>query len=134
MNFENFKKFIEAIKNTDIEELRIEKPDLKINFKRSEFVNIELPKNSTQPTLPTQKWKYIKSPTVGRFYRAHTPQHPPLVMENDFVKIGQRVAVIEQMKILKDVVAMEEGKVVKILVDNGQTVEYGQNLIQLSSD
>lgn len=70
----------------------------------------------------------ITSPMVGTFYRAPSPDAPPFIQVGDRVAIGQTVCIIEAMKLMNDMPAEVSGKVVKILVDNGTTVEYGQPL------
>lgn len=70
----------------------------------------------------------ITSPMVGTFYRSPSPDAPPFVQIGDRVTIGQTVCIIEAMKLMNDMPAEVSGKVVKILVENGTTVEYGQPL------
>ena len=68
---------------------------------------------------------------VGTFYRADSPNRPPLVVEGTLVNAGQPVASIEAMKIMKDVVAPQNCRIVKALVANGHAVEYGQPLFEI---
>lgn len=70
----------------------------------------------------------ITSPMVGTFYRSPSPDAPPFVQIGDHVAVGQTVCIIEAMKLMNDMPAEVSGKVVKLLVDNGTTVEYGQPL------
>jgi len=70
----------------------------------------------------------ITSPMVGTFYRSPSPDAAPFVQIGDRVNVGQTVCIIEAMKLMNDMPAEVSGKVVKILVDNGTTVEYGQPL------
>lgn len=65
---------------------------------------------------------------VGTFYRAPSPDSPPYINIGDHVREGQTVCIIEAMKLMNDMPSEVSGKVVKILVDNGTTVEYGQAL------
>lgn len=73
----------------------------------------------------------IKTPMVGTFYRAPSPQLPPFVNVGDVVKEGQTVCLIEAMKLMNEIKAERPGKVVKILVENGQPVEFDQPLFEL---
>jgi biotin carboxyl carrier protein len=68
---------------------------------------------------------------VGTFYRADSPNRPPMVVEGTLVAAGQPVAAIEAMKIMKDVVAPQPCKIMKALVANGHPVEYGQPLFEI---
>lgn len=70
----------------------------------------------------------IKSPMVGTFYRASSPESPPFVEEGSMVKAGQTLCIIEAMKLLNEIEADVSGKVIKVLADNGQPVEYGEPL------
>ncbi len=70
----------------------------------------------------------VKSPIVGTFYRAPSPESPPYVEVGSHVKKGDTLCIIEAMKIMNEIEADTEGKVVRILVDNGQPVEFGQPL------
>jgi acetyl-CoA carboxylase biotin carboxyl carrier protein len=70
----------------------------------------------------------IEAPMVGTFYRASSPTAEPYVKEGDPLKEGQIVAIIEAMKLMNEIEARVSGRIVRILVDNGQPVEYGQPL------
>ena len=68
----------------------------------------------------------VKSPMVGTFYSASSPEAKPCVQVGSVVKAGDTICIIEAMKILNEIEADHSGTVSKILVDNGQAVEYGQ--------
>ena len=72
--------------------------------------------------------KVIKSPMVGTFYRSASPGAKPFVELGDSIKPGQPVCIIEAMKIMNEIEADCEGKVVRLLCDNGEAVEFGQPL------
>jgi biotin carboxyl carrier protein len=63
---------------------------------------------------------------VGTFHASNSPDRPPLVIEGDHVIPGQKVGVIEAMKVMKDVLSTIQGKVVKVMVPSDHPVEYGQ--------
>ena len=79
-------------------------------------------------TPPEPEGKVIKSPMVGTFYRAASPGAKPFVEVGDAIKEGQPVCIIEAMKIMNEIEADCSGKVVRMLCDNGQAVEFGQPL------
>jgi acetyl-CoA carboxylase biotin carboxyl carrier protein len=73
----------------------------------------------------------IKAPLVGTFYRAGQPGSPPFVEEGDVVDEGQTVGIVEAMKLMNQVQADQGGKVSKILVEDGQWVEFEQVLMYI---
>ena len=70
----------------------------------------------------------IVSPMVGTFYRAPAPDADPYVEPNSPVEIGQTVCIIEAMKLMNEIESESRGRIARILVENGQPVEYGQTL------
>jgi acetyl-CoA carboxylase biotin carboxyl carrier protein len=70
----------------------------------------------------------IKSPMVGTFYRAASPGGKSLVEVGSVVKAGEPVCIIEAMKIMNEIEADVGGSIIKVLVENGQAVEFGQPL------
>ena len=72
--------------------------------------------------------KVIKSPMVGTFYGAASPGAKAFVEVGDSVKVGQPVCIIEAMKIMNEIESDCEGKIVRMLCENGQAVEFGQPL------
>jgi acetyl-CoA carboxylase biotin carboxyl carrier protein len=73
--------------------------------------------------------RYVQSPMVGTFYRASSPDSDPFVEEGDSVRKGQALCIIEAMKMMNEIEAEIGGKLMKILCENGQPVEYGQPLM-----
>jgi acetyl-CoA carboxylase biotin carboxyl carrier protein len=78
--------------------------------------------------------KLIESPMVGTFYRAASPDSAPFVEEGSSVRKGQPLCIIEAMKMMNEIAAPVSGRVVRILCENGQPVEYGQPLVVLETD
>ncbi len=70
----------------------------------------------------------IISPMVGTFYRAPAPDADPYIEVGDQVTVGQTVCIVEAMKLMNEIESEVKGRVVKILVENAQPVEYGQRL------
>jgi acetyl-CoA carboxylase biotin carboxyl carrier protein len=73
----------------------------------------------------------IEAPMVGTFYRAPSPDAQPFVRDGDRVKKGQVVCIIEAMKLMNEIESKVAGRLVKVLVENTQPVEYGQPLFLL---
>jgi acetyl-CoA carboxylase biotin carboxyl carrier protein len=78
--------------------------------------------------VPEPAGKVIKSPMVGTFYRAASPGAKSFAELGDTIKTGQPVCIIEAMKIMNEIEADCDGKVLQILCENGQAVEFGQPL------
>ncbi|NJL97471.1 MAG: acetyl-CoA carboxylase biotin carboxyl carrier protein [Synechococcaceae cyanobacterium SM2_3_2] len=76
-------------------------------------------------------WVDIISPMVGTFYSASAPGESPFVQLGDPVQKGQPLCIIEAMKLMNEIEAEQGGKVMEILVDNSQPVEFGQVLMRL---
>ena len=73
----------------------------------------------------------VKSPMVGTFYRSSSPGAKAFVEIGDMVKQGDTICIIEAMKILNEIEADKSGKVVQVLCEIGQAVEYGQTLLMI---
>jgi acetyl-CoA carboxylase biotin carboxyl carrier protein len=73
----------------------------------------------------------VKSPIVGTFYRSSEPGAPPFVDVGQAVKKGQVVCIIEAMKLMNEINAECDGEVVKVYVENGQAVQYGERLFAI---
>jgi acetyl-CoA carboxylase biotin carboxyl carrier protein len=71
---------------------------------------------------------YVKSPIVGTYYESPSPGSPPFIKVGDRVKEGQVLCIVEAMKLMNEIEADASGEIVKILVANGQPVEYGMPL------
>lgn len=149
MDTKDIKKFLETIADTDIVELQWEKDGQKIGFRKSEGAAInplkeESPageavkangndsnKDQVAHAAVSANYHTLKSVMVGTFFVAPGPDSPPYVQEGTIIKKGQKIAVIEAMKIMKDVVADSDGKLIKILLENGHHVEYGQPIFTI---
>ncbi len=81
------------------------------------------------PAAPAEPaGKLIKSPMVGTFYRSSSPGSKPFIEVGQQVKEGQPVCIIEAMKIMNEIESDIAGKIVRVLCENGQAVEFGQPL------
>lgn len=94
------------------------------------------PAQTSAPTSPateaskqdTNHYAEVKAPIVGTFYAAPSPDAPPFVKEGDQVQKGQVLCIIEAMKLMNEIESEVSGTVKKLLVSNGEPVEYGQTL------
>lgn len=84
--------------------------------------------DTSAPAAPTSNTVEIKSPMIGTFYRSANPESPSFVEIGSEVKAGDTVCIIEAMKLFNEIESEVSGKIVKVLVDNAQPVEYDQPL------
>jgi acetyl-CoA carboxylase biotin carboxyl carrier protein len=86
-----------------------------------------------RPAAPTEEpgVGYIKSPMVGTFYRAPSPESPSFVEPNSKVTETSPVCIIEAMKIMNEIQAEVKGTILEVLIENGQPVEFGQRLFKV---
>ena len=79
-------------------------------------------------TRLTEDLHLVKSPIVGTFYNSPSPGSEPFVKVGAFVETGQTLCIVEAMKLMNEIESDESGEVVRVFVENGQPVEYGQPL------
>ncbi len=90
------------------------------------------PQPEQEPPVPCQpEGTVVTAPVVGTFYRAASPDKPPFVTEGQKVKKGDVLFIIESMKLMNEIQSECDGTVGKILVQDGQGVEFGQPLLTL---
>jgi len=139
MELDDLKELIELLKETDITELTIEKDGTKVKVKRQKFLApLEIPVQKPQQASPehilaeseddTQRLVTITSPIVGTFYRSPTPDAAAFVEVGAQVSKGQVLCIVEAMKLMNEIESDVDGIVTKILIENGQPVEYGEPL------
>jgi acetyl-CoA carboxylase biotin carboxyl carrier protein len=151
MNQKEIKELIEYLVEKDIAEFELERGDVKIRVKRGHAVVASpaavvsyAPPQVTataQPTAPAapaaspagseEGIEVIKSPIVGTFYESSSPGAPAFVKEGDKVALGQVLCIVEAMKLMNEIESEAAGEIVKVLVSNGQPVEYGQPLFKI---
>jgi len=96
-------------------------------------IKSEKPKEVIEAKSEDKNLISIVSPMVGTFYRASSPDASPYAEVGSFVKKNQVVCIVEAMKLMNEIESEVEGKIVKILVENGQAVEFGQALFQIEA-
>lgn len=141
MNVEQIVELIQAVSASSIGELNYEEGNLKISLKKEENktvltsaepVSCAVPKpmvvSETKAELPAADEKVIKSPLVGTFYAAPAENAEPFIKVGDQVQEGKVLGIVEAMKLMNEIESEFDGVIEKILVENGETVEYGQPL------
>ncbi len=137
MELDDLKELIELIKETDITELQLEKNGTKVRIKREKMLSPmeisvqkfgSLQEKVTQEAEEETRLITVTSPIVGTFYRAPSPEAAPFVEVGSKVKKGQVLCIVEAMKLMNEIESEADGIVIKVLVENGQPVEYGEPL------
>jgi acetyl-CoA carboxylase biotin carboxyl carrier protein len=138
LNIDKIKELLKSLENSSVEELEIELEGLKLkakfNREKPKLVSVEPLKEEVEVTeeeKPEEKYYVVESPMVGTFYRAPSPGAEPFVKEGDYVEKGQVLCIIEALKVMNEIESEISGVVKKILVENGQPVEYGQPLFYI---
>jgi acetyl-CoA carboxylase biotin carboxyl carrier protein len=86
-----------------------------------------IPASAAEPVLASNIYE-LRSPMVGTFYRAPSPDADPYVEVGDTVSVGQTLCIVEAMKLMNEIECEVNGKITKVLIDNAQPVEYNQVL------
>ena len=134
MELEKLKEFIDFMNENSLCELEIEEEGKRIRLKKFSqdqpvvISQINPPQTKEEKQERKEGTVEIKSPMVGTFYRAPSPGAKPYVEAGDSVKSGDVVCIIEAMKLMNEIKSEVGGKIVQILVENGEPVEFGQTL------
>jgi acetyl-CoA carboxylase biotin carboxyl carrier protein len=137
MEIDDLKELIDLLKETDITELQFEKDGSKVRIKRERMLSpmeIQVQKfgglqeKGISEAEEETRLITITSPIVGTFYRASSPEAAPFVEVGSRVKKGQVLCIVEAMKLMNEIECEIDGTVIKVLVENGQPVEYGEPL------
>ena len=146
MNIKEIKEMINLMNENGLVELEVEKEDMRIRLKKTasglEGVNgpIVIERQSVAPSIANVKAApeveaksaiktvEIKAPMVGTFYRAPNPEAPAYIEVGQTIEPGQVICIIEAMKLMNEIKSEIRGKILEILVDNAEPVEFGQPL------
>ncbi|MCI6989052.1 MAG: acetyl-CoA carboxylase biotin carboxyl carrier protein [Campylobacter sp.] len=147
MKKEDIKELMEYFDTIGIAKMKIKEGDFQIELVKNkeeivtctptpaEFPKPQIPQTQTVEivtrTEQATNGETIKSPMVGTFYKAPAPGASPYVKAGDTVKKGDIVGIVEAMKIMNEIEAEFDCKILKILVDDGQPVEYGLDLFEV---
>ena len=144
MNIKEIKEMITLMNENGLVELEIEKDGMRVRLKKtgpgmeaSAGGSIVIEKTGIWPVQPKgettgQSGKVsantveIKAPMVGTFYHAPSPESPPYVEVGQVIEPGQVICILEAMKLMNEIKSEIKGKILEILVDNTEPVEFGQ--------
>lgn len=151
MDLNLIKKLIKIVEQSEITELSVQEGELKVSISK----NIEgqkyavigappvhqvqsapataQPAKETAPPVNTNLHE-VKSPIVGTFYQASSPDAEPFVKVGDTVKPGTVLCIVEAMKLMNEIECDVAGRIVKILVNNASPVEYNQPLFLIEKE
>ncbi len=155
MDLRKLKTLIDLVEASDISELELTEGEEKVKISRKNNTEPSLtpvnyvqhpiqPTFNQQPhaqsetlldkvdTTSTDNKNTITSPMVGTFYRAASPDSAPFIDIGSTIKKGETLCIIEAMKILNEIESDKEGTISRILIENGQPVEFGQPLFEIS--
>ena len=153
MDISYIKKIIKLVENSDVDEIEIEEEGKKIRVAKSRpqpamayQIPVSSPAPSYQPfpqsapapeaapsapaeaSKPEKKYHEVRSPIVGTFYRAPSPDAESYVEPGQEVKAGDVLCIVEAMKLMNEIESDIGGKIVKVMVENAKPVEYNQVL------
>jgi acetyl-CoA carboxylase biotin carboxyl carrier protein len=155
INIDELKQILDLTRDHELNELELEGEGYKIRIKKggqlvvshvqaaaaapppaqAAPVAVLMPGGQSAAALPAidvdAELAIVTSPIVGTFYRAPDPSAPPFVQPGDTVKKGQTLCIIEAMKMMNNIDSDYEGTVVRVFVENGQPVQYGERLFAI---
>ena len=142
MNIKEIKEMVNLMNENGLMELEIEKDGMRIRLKktalgqeafngpivveRDSSVDSAARQSHEAPKETVIKSVEIKSPMVGTFYRAPSPEAPAYIEVGQNVEPGQVICIIEAMKLMNEIKAEIKGKILEVLVDNAEPIEFGQ--------
>lgn len=152
VNFQELDQFCKLMARHQLGELEWQKGTYKIRLQSSSVSSqsaeqtkpvssISLPKTpdpiekppSDSASVASSRQKQVLSPFVGTFYRSPSPEAEPYVRESQAIKAGDVLCIIEAMKLMNEIESEYSGKIVSILVENGQPVEFGEPLFLIET-
>jgi len=158
MDFDEINRVLEMMRDHELSEFELEREGFKIRIKKATAANASVPfaapmvqqggaapqqtsagnpapleavPGPESPTSDEVDFAIVKSPIVGTFFRAAESGAAPFVDVGTTVKKGQVLCIIEAMKLMNEIDSEYDGEVVKIYIENGQPVQYGERLFAI---
>ena len=158
MNFDEINRILDLVRQHELSEFELEREGFKIRIKKGSQAHASSTLATPITSSPPAQGAYaapplaaapeavttsaelapdevdlaiVKSPIVGTFFRAAEPGAKPFVEVGSMVKKGQVLCIIEAMKLMNEIDSEYEGELVKVYVENGQPVQYGERLFAI---
>ncbi|MGD0999953.1 MAG: acetyl-CoA carboxylase biotin carboxyl carrier protein [Candidatus Brocadiia bacterium] len=146
MDLQDVMKLLELMEARHLEEIEVEQGETRIRLRKGGAPPVvvpiaaapaaaanpqAVPAASDAEKAAEANLVKITSPMVGTFYRAASPDAEPFINEGDHVTPDQVICIIEAMKVMNEIKAEREGDVVSILIENGESVEFGQPMVTI---
>jgi acetyl-CoA carboxylase biotin carboxyl carrier protein len=145
MTIKEIKEILDLFNSTDVAELEVQRGENRVRVRRApeetHVVSAAVPAVVAAPIavpiaappapLAVDETTLVRSPIVGTYYDAPSPDAPPFVNIGDVVEKGQVLCIIESMKLMNEIEAEAAGTVVAKLLENGRPVEYGEALFSV---
>ena len=140
MDIRKIKKLIEMLQESDLNEIEVSQGEESVRISRGNNNTvstqmplnnnpIQVPKIGKDEIQPELSGNQIKTPIVGTFYRRPNPEKAAFINVGDIIEVGDVVCIVEAMKMMNEIKSEYSGKVVSIIAEDGQPVEYDQTLI-----
>lgn len=135
----DLRKLIKLIESHEISEIEVESQGTRLAVRRRLMAApvagvvpaAAAAEEAKKPTPAAEGRQTVTSPLVGTFYAAASLEADPYVKEGDRVEAGQTLCIVEAMKLMNEIQAPVSGRISRILVKNGDPVEYGQELFEI---
>ena len=159
MEFDEINRILEMVREHELSEFELEREGFKIKIKKGTLVNasgpfampmvqqvapaapqapaatppapLEAVPSAPSPSSDEVDFAIVKSPIVGTFFRSAEPGAPAFVDVGATVKKGDVLCIIEAMKLMNEIDSEYDGEIVKVYVENGQPVQYGERLFAI---
>jgi acetyl-CoA carboxylase biotin carboxyl carrier protein len=147
MNLEDIKELIKSVEDSSLTSFELKDKDFRLSLSKgatgvavpaqvvAQPVQQAVAQEVSQATTPAPATASsnltINSPMVGTFYKAPSPDASPFVKEGDTVRKGQPLCILEAMKIMNEIDAEFDCKIIKILVDDSQAVEFDMPIFEI---
>jgi len=136
MDFNNLKKAIEIFKESGLSYMEFEQDGFRVTFDNRSLASNSSVVCNTAPAVQAADVEdkkddnkfYVTSPLVGTFHQAQAEGSKPFVQIGQKVKKGDKLCIIEAMKVMNEITATKSGEITEVLVEEGQMVEFGQKL------
>ena len=140
MDIRKIKKLIEMLQDSDLNEIEVSQGEESVRISRdsNNTISTKMPLNSNpiqvpeigkEEIQPELSGNQIKTPIVGTFYRRPNPEKAAFINVGDIIEVGDVVCIVEAMKMMNEIKSEYSGKVVSIIAEDGQPVEFDQTLI-----